>query len=256
MAFVQAISEEYWPCWQHHFPPEARLRLGGVVLSGLEQCTDLPALAGKHLHPDELGQWQGFSQEKRRVEWLGGRMAAKWAAAAVLGGPEPNWHDFVLRTEDAGRPYLATAPPGGAPCISISHSGGMAAALAANLPCGLDIQEVRTKIHTVRQRFASPEEEALLHAGLPQSLSESQRLTLLWSAKEAVRKMVRATPLLGFLEIRLLAIHGEHPTPQEPLLLTFAAEREHPPCPPPISVLCFFADNLAWAMACLPTKKE
>ena len=79
------------------------------------------------------------------------------------------------------------------------------------------------------------------------------RLTLLWAAKEAVRKMVRATPLLGFMEIRLLAGHGGQGTPQEPLALTFTSGREQVGCPSRISVLCFFANNLAWAMACSPT---
>ena len=62
MAFAQAIFEECWPCWQQHFSPEVRLRLGGVRLSGLADGT--PEMASKYLSPDELNRWSGFSQKK------------------------------------------------------------------------------------------------------------------------------------------------------------------------------------------------
>lgn len=251
MAFAQAIFEECWPRWQHHFTPEARLRLGGVRLSTL---TDCPAeVAGKYLHADELNRWTGLHQKKRRSEWLGGRLAAKWAAAALLDETAVDWQGLVIRNEEDGRPSVATEAHAVAPFISISHSGHLAAALAANLPCGLDIQQPLAKIHTVKERFATPEEADILNAALPHHpFTETEQLTLLWAAKEAVRKMVRVSPLLGLLEIRLLAGPGGHGTPQDPLTLTFSSGREQEGCPSLIPVLCFFADNLAWAMACPP----
>ncbi|HIJ90323.1 MAG: 4'-phosphopantetheinyl transferase superfamily protein [Desulfobulbaceae bacterium] len=258
MALVQAIFEEYWPHWQHHFTPEARLRLGGVPLAALPARADImqPGLASEYLSPDELEQWRGFNLEKRRAEWLGGRIAAKWAAAGLLGETAMTWRNLVIRTEAGGRPYVATETHAAPPFISISHSGPLAAALAANFPCGLDIQEPGAKIHTVRDRFVSPEEEDILSASLPESFTETERLTMLWAAKEAIRKMVRTTPLPGFLEIRLLANHAGCGTQADPLTLTFASNRDQDGCPPTITVLSFFADNLAWAMGCLPTRKE
>lgn len=252
MAFVQAVFEEYWPRWQHHFAPETRMRLGAVPLSALAGCIDLrlPGVASQYLSEDELSQWSGFIREKRRAEWLGGRLAAKWVAAGLLGETAVDWRTIVVRTEEDGRPYLRTKAKAVAPFISISHSGPLVAALAANLPCGFDIQQPGAKIHTVRQCFASPEEEDILIVSLPESFTETERLTMLWAAKEAVRKMVRTSPLLGLLEIRLLAGHGGLGVPAEPLALTFASGREQEACPPIISVLCFFANNLAWAISC------
>jgi len=250
MAFAQAIFEKCWPRWQQHFSPETRLRLGAVELATLSDYTS--DVASQYLSADELGRWTGFSQKKRRTEWLGGRLAAKWATAGLLDEAPVDWHGLMIRNEEDGRPYVATEAQAVAPFISISHSGHMAAALAANLPCGLDIQQPGAKIHRVKERFASSEEEYILNASVPAaSVTETERLTMLWAAKEAVRKMVRASPLLGFMEIRLLAGHGGG-TPQEPLTLTFASGREQAACPPRITVLCFFADNLAWAMACPP----
>ena len=252
MAFVQALFAEYWPRWQDRFSSEARMLLGGVPLFALSAGADtrLPDVAGQYLSEDELRRWSRFVREKRRVEWLGGRLAAKWAAAGLLGETTVDWQDLVVRTEEDGRPYLESETKAAAPFISISHSGPMVAALAANLPCGLDIQQPGAKIHTVRKCFAFPEEEDILSGSLPDSFPETERLTMLWAAKEAVRKMVRVSPLLGLREIRLQAGHGGLGVPADPLALTFASGRAQDGCPPIISVLCFFADNLAWAMAC------
>ena len=254
MALAQAIFEEYWPCWQRHFSPEVRLRLGGVPLSALADCT--PGMAGRYLSTAELERWTGLSLKKRSAEWLGGRLAAKWAVARLLGEPEMDWRTLVIHNEEDGRPYVTIDAGAVLPCISISHSGPMAAALAANLPCGLDIQETGDRIQRVKECFAFPEEMDILSGSLPRSFSEIERLTILWAAKEAVRKMVRIAPLLGLLEIRLLAGQDGCGTPQEPLALSLASGREQDGCPAIISVLCFFANNLAWAIACPPAQKE
>lgn len=232
--------------------------LGGVPLSALSGGADtrLAEVAGQHLSKDELNRWSRFVREKRRVEWLGGRLAAKWAASGLLGETAVDWQNLVVRSEESGRPYLEPGSKAAAPFISISHSGPLVAALAANLPCGLDIQQPGPKIHKVRECFALPEEQNLLSSSLPDSFSETLRLTMLWAAKEAVRKMVRVSPLLGLLEIRLLAGHGGLGVPAQPLALVFASGRERDVCPPIISVLCFFADDLAWAMACPAVSEE
>jgi phosphopantetheinyl transferase len=252
MAFARAIFKKSWPRWQHHFAPEARLSLGGVELSALAGCPDrrLSEIADRCLNADELARWTGLKQKKRRAEWLGGRMAAKWAAAGLLGETAAAWPGMAIRTEADGRPYLPARGGEAPPFISISHSGPLAAALAANLPCGLDIQQPEIKIHTVRQRFVGPEEEPLLNALLTESFAETERLTMLWAAKEAVRKMVRTSPLLGLLEIRLLEGDGGRATPEDPLALTFALTGKRDKIPPISTVLCFFADHLAWAMSC------
>lgn len=254
MALAQAMFENYWPRWQRHFAQAAQLRLGGVPLSSLAGCT--PEVASQYLSPDELAQWRGFRLEKRQAEWLGGRLAAKWATAGLLGEIPGEWQKLAIRNEADGRPYVAAETHAVAPFISISHSGPMAAALAADLPCGLDIQESGDRILRVRQRFAAPEEEDLLNVSLPPSFSETQRLTMLWAAKEAVRKAVQITPLLGLQEIRLQAEPDGCGTPEDPLALRFAPGREQDDCPACIAVLCFFVDNLAWAMACPPAQKE
>ncbi len=254
MALAQAIFEEYRQDWQRHFAPATLLHLGAVRLAALAGQQSVEAQAC--LNADEMAQWAGFRLEKRRLEWLGGRMAAKRAAAAILGESPAAWPELAIRTEKDGRPCVAAGAHPAPPFISISHSGPWAAALAANIPCGLDIQQPGDKILRVKKYFACAEEEDILQASLPLSFSETERLTVLWTAKEAMRKMVRIAPLLGLLEIRLRASLGGQGTPQNPLALAVAPGRTEGSCPAHTTVLCFFTDNLAWAMACPPAKKE
>lgn len=253
MTLPQSIFEEHWPSWQEHFVPCALLRLGCISLSALAGDTSLQrdGMARDALSEAEYGQWTGFSQEKRRIEWFGGRLAAKWAAAKFMAEKNPSFRTVVIRSERDGRPSLVTEGPAHHPFISISHSGPLAVAMAANIPCGLDIQQPEAKILRVKERFVNPEEADIMNASLPGSFTEEQRFTMLWAIKEAVRKMVRISPLLGLLEIRLLAAEqSSSATPQAPLVLTIASGRNKADCPATIPVLCFFSDNLAWAMAC------
>lgn len=230
------------------------LRLGGISIAHLAEWT--PEQADPYLNAGEVEQWSRFSREKRRSEWLAGRLAAKWAAGGMLAGSAVGRQTLTIHTEEDGRPYVR-GTHAVAPFISISHSGPLAAALAANLPCGLDIQEPVARIIKVRERFASMAEEDILTSALPGSFTETERLTLLWSAKEAARKLVRISPLLGLLEQQLLAATSGHGTPEAPLSLILASNRNHPACPATISILCFYTDNLAWAIAfSMPSQKE
>lgn len=167
--------------------------------------------AAGYLVDEEVERLQTYSYPKRRIQWLGGRLAAKHAAMQLMdnahSGPVHPWQEFRVTADETGRPYLQPATPGqgrqGLPDISISHSGGLAAALAATTGrCGVDIQKITDSVVKVRERFAASSEqdilEALVHAG-----PASCRLTLLWAAKEAVRKTVGTRLLPGFLGIGL-----------------------------------------------------
>ncbi len=171
---------------------------------------------------DEQGRFQGLHQEKRRSEWLGGRIAAKVAVLDYLrsrrsqgDNKNPLWKatSFPIRSTPAGRPFLASESRiygREAPYISISHSQKYALAVAAATPCGIDIQVSSATLLRVKDRFCSPQEETTLAANLP-TLTELERLTLLWAAKEAVKKRAVSGPLPGFLEMALSHIYSCQP---------------------------------------------
>lgn len=81
----------------------------------------------KHILSDEeYAVFQGFSTEKRRREYLGGRFAAKEAylKANHLGIGGISFHDIVILNHEDGSPYLNDRDAE----ISIAHDGGIAIA--------------------------------------------------------------------------------------------------------------------------------
>jgi phosphopantetheinyl transferase len=105
-------------------------------------------------------------------------------------------------------PFLRPAHEGKpGPELSISHSQGLAAALAvADYPCGLDLQRVTDTVLRVREKFCHKSEAELLRCLGKSPESALQSLTMLWTAKEALRKGLGGHPLTGFLAMRLISL--------------------------------------------------
>ncbi len=185
----------------------SRLSLAG--LAARCEAEGEGVVARYYLCAGELARWQGFSLPKRRLEWLGGRIAAKDAAMRLRGLAvcEREWRHWQLAADPSGRPRLA----GGAaplPEISISHSGGWATAMAASSHCGIDIQQRLETVVRVKSRFCLAGEAERLAASLG-GVAEGARLTLLWAAKEAIRKAAPVAPMPAFAEMELLAVDGQ-----------------------------------------------
>jgi len=143
------------------------------------------------LAPGEKTIFDAFSYPKRRVEWLGGRIAAK-AAAMILAGEKTDvdrFSLFAILPARNGSPELSCpAPADRRVSVSISHSEQFATAMAALASgCGVDIQKISDRTRKVLSRFAEPKEVSLLADKMPE-LDSRQQLTLLWSVKEAVKK--------------------------------------------------------------------
>jgi phosphopantetheinyl transferase len=167
-----------------------------------DQPPDAASLAA--LAPDESRRWQGFTSEKRKREWLAGRLCAYACARDILGPEyEPLFavRDWRLENDANGRPRWSENAPEilRATDISISHGGEYAVAMAAARRLGVDAQPCLAKITRITALFAHAGEEALLAAALPDQ-DRIIRLTVLWSAKESLRK---AAGLPAFLDMRL-----------------------------------------------------
>jgi phosphopantetheinyl transferase (holo-ACP synthase) len=177
---------------------------------------------GGCLSSTEMDLYNRFTLAKRKREWLGGRLAAKYAAARLIDRLQPGhyrigWEDFSILADENGRPHITagnrTGPP--MPDISISHSGTYAAALAVHKGFGgLDLQEITPRVMRVKDRFCSAGEVRILQDTLPAADRDfSASLTKLWAAKEALRKVARMQTLPGFLEMELVEIKcGAHKT--------------------------------------------
>ncbi len=171
-----------------------------VNLQTLQQSSD----ARLFLTEGELTTYQGFTNSKRKLHWLGGRVAAKKTIITLMQ-KQLQWHDIVISRLDSGRPLATVTGDLFQTDISISHSGGLAGAIAVTEGhCGIDIQIVAQKVNRVAPRFSTEKEISLLQNSVPGTTEE--RLTLLWAAKESIRKAAGTEKLPGFLQINLIGI--------------------------------------------------
>lgn len=186
-----------------HLRTAGRQRLALVDLELLRE----DAAASLLLSEEERKYFERFQYTKRRREWLGGRVAVK---AALLHLAEAD--DFQRQAQQVsilpdvhGRPTIS-GPAGQPLALSVSHSGGYAAAMAVRgISCGIDLQRISAKISSLATRFASPAELDMLarQSGLG---SEETRLTMLWAVKEAVKKSVLADQPVFFAGIEAVKI--------------------------------------------------
>lgn len=118
--------------------------------------------------------------QKGREERLVSRVAAKIAFdrfASIL------CKEIEIVSDDRRPRCVRTPAAAPVPFLSISHSHGWGAALVAGVPCGVDIEMIRSIDARARKFYLNDDELPLLrHLGEDASV-------LLWSAKEAAWKV-------------------------------------------------------------------
>jgi len=167
----------------------------------------------RYLSRQEQKFWRRLTSAKRKREWLGGRFAAKYAAAQMIARPgdDIDWFRVAVHYDNNGRPVLAAEGQlPGLPDISISHSADLTAAMAVSSGlCGLDIQKITDRVARVQDRFCSEVETEVIRSFFRDSSDQhhSTLLTMLWAAKEALRKVEKTSVLPGFMELELRKIN-------------------------------------------------
>lgn len=169
------------------------------------------------LHHHEKSQLEKFRFEKRYTEWLGGRICAKQSLRTFLRDKRqdvnviPEHRQYYTQSEESGRPFFS-ASNGldlNFPDLSISHSKDYAAALTSSTACGIDIQFSAQNLLRVQEKFCSTDESHILQKQLP-TLAPLSQLTLIWSAKEAVKKMLSPGGIPGFQELQLCKVEPQN----------------------------------------------
>ena len=112
-----------------------------------------------------------------------------------------------IASEPSGRPLLSLPEVGIIDdlYLSITHGGELAGAVLAEAPCGIDLQPIKDNLLKVREKYCRPEEEQLFENPL-KDCGAKERLVLLWTAKEAMKKALSHRWMCGFLELRLTAV--------------------------------------------------
>ncbi len=146
---------------------------------------DLDAAAAEFLAADELAGFRSMKAiERRRAEWLLGRITAKEAVCLRAFRTEakkilPN--EFAIGATADGKPFVGGVKPRVE--ISISHSRGVAAAVAwdaENGPAGIDLEFPRKISSSLVSETFTAAELALVGG--------EQNAIKLWCLKEAAAK--------------------------------------------------------------------
>jgi len=120
-------------------------------------------------------QHRDVTHPHKRLQHLAGRFLLQFLY--------PDFPYDLIQIADTRKPFLA----GEQYHFSISHCGDYAAAIVSSTRrVGVDIEIPTEKILRVRDKFLS--EPELSNPALIQDITDRQRLTLLWSCKEAVFK--------------------------------------------------------------------
>ena len=170
------------------------------------------------LTPEELAVWSAWTLEKRKSEWLAGRLAAKKLLWDELDIAPLSWS--VGR--DGAAPSITGASLPGVH-LSLSHSGGFGAATVSDAhtegSAGIDIQRIRPVHPGLCARVFTPGERAQITREFG-SEDSADGLLLFWSLKEAAIKARRLPWVhsLQSIEVRLygngvskISLPGEPP---------------------------------------------
>jgi acyl transferase domain-containing protein/phosphopantetheinyl transferase len=183
---------------RHHLA-EASLLAGtmdGAVLTLLDRDTlrhsTLEFLGRLFLHESEWKYLQSLKVAQRQWQWLMGRIAVKDAVrlylAREMGSDMIHPARLLIAVEETGKPFMTPLegwPP--MPEMSIAHSDGWVAALAADVSCGIDIEPAARDVSVILPQFAGADELDLIRRALGHQPEELWPLRL-WCAKESLGK--------------------------------------------------------------------
>jgi 4'-phosphopantetheinyl transferase EntD len=171
---------------------------------------DALALGERALAPEEREKFASFAFEKRRSEWLIGRVAAKAALARELAraGESVPPDELLVREgpDGAPEPFRRRASGGHDPIalgLTLTHGHGLAAAwaLAGGFP-GADLERIRERpVGTFRFYLDERERAPLLALD---GAARDAAAVVLWSLKEAAWKTLRPPRGVGIIDFEIV----------------------------------------------------
>ncbi|NUM35189.1 MAG: 4'-phosphopantetheinyl transferase superfamily protein [Candidatus Brocadiae bacterium] len=154
------------------------------------------------LSTKEQSMFHSFINYKKKLEWLSGRTAAKKAILSLWGQNNPGIEEYKncqLFYGKQGEPYIPASPQ---THISISHSQGIAIALASFSPIGIDLEKNFLPEKSLLRFFFAPQEENQVLSLCGEE--QKRQAALLWTKKEAIAKLLKLGGSLFFQEICVL----------------------------------------------------
>ena len=158
------------------------------------------------MHVEEKKYLNKLSYEKRIWSFLLGRISSKLALNELVS--VSNFSSIHIKAGVFGFPVLYCEKATNFQ-TSITHTDKIAGAIVfpEEHPLSIDIEKVeRSKLKAIKSVLTS-EEEALLHSN---NLNNSNGITMLWSAKEALSKLLKTGMMLDFKFLEIDRIINEN----------------------------------------------
>lgn len=177
-----------------------------VCIASAEEDTDQAFLSQR-----EKTTFEALRFAAKRTSFLIGRLAAKRALAELL--EEPDLRRIEIRSGIYGQP-LVDHPRAGALSVSVTHSHGLALAIAfpSAVPMGIDLETTSAMsedaVRAVTGELQCSATESAWLAG--RSVNEATACALLWTAREALGKSlcVGVNSPLGLLALSEIRAAG------------------------------------------------
>jgi acyl transferase domain-containing protein/NAD(P)H-dependent flavin oxidoreductase YrpB (nitropropane dioxygenase family)/NAD(P)-dependent dehydrogenase (short-subunit alcohol dehydrogenase family)/phosphopantetheinyl transferase len=147
------------------------------------------AFLNSWLCAEEQAMLAGMRHQKRRREWLAGRIAAKEAVCSLVGANSPPPNAVRVLSLPTGNPHVEGVPAGVEEplCVSISHSEDSACAGAVRgQRLGVDVERGTLDVDTIAERFCTPSELEVVCRATSQVRVPALMTT--WVAKESALK--------------------------------------------------------------------
>ena len=165
--------------------------------------------SGGYLSPIEMATVIGFTSDKRRQDWLAGRLATKRLMQTILAeeGTRLTLPEIEVLNHESGAPYVRI--PGHKEYLrrhlSISHTSTCAAAAVAQPGhrVGIDVEIPERRAMSFLELISHPDERDFAF------LNDPHESTRVWTLKESVSKVLGTGLSVGFWDIRFPATTGK-----------------------------------------------
>lgn len=186
-----------------------------------------------HLSADERARYASLPGERRKSEWLAGRLAAKhlflnrlemfegtrsnnWRPALsklsteTLGVYSPWMYRKVEVLTDDGKPRLVWCGKARTERVSLSHTGGLSCAcIAQETPTAIDVEtSVRRHEAFYRNTFSEVERDWATRGAEGELGEANWYFTLLWTLKESALKLGWTASLWNLPRIEIDGLPG------------------------------------------------
>jgi len=154
------------------------------------------SLAEERLTEKELMIFKTFKFEKRKSEWLAGRIAAKKAFQdySNISG-NTNIKNISILNDGNRAPFILELPNLE---LSISHSSQYAIAVVSNSKIGIDLERITEHNPSIIKYYFSDDESLKINDKSNKDNEFNEVITKYWTRKEAVAKYLKLGMKINF----------------------------------------------------------